>query len=103
MNITLIKLKYYIDLKDLMKKSIVYDNAIKINSEVSEIYRRKGNILKELGRNTEAFNSYEMALSLAPKQPSIYTNMGILLRDQGKKLEAKEYFKKSNVLRSENI
>ena len=52
----------------------------------------------KLGKNEEALANYKKAIELDPNNPSLFTNMGVVLSKLGKTDESQEAFKKSAAL-----
>jgi len=47
-----------------------------------------GSVLDDLGRNKEALASYKKAIEINPKLEMAYNNMGVLLNNLGRNIEA---------------
>jgi predicted O-linked N-acetylglucosamine transferase (SPINDLY family) len=76
-------------------KKYDFKNALKlINASISSAsrnpvaYNNQGNILKELGRYSDALMSYEKAIALAPNYEEAHNNKGNTLQDLGKYQDA---------------
>ena len=72
---------YRTDFKEALK---LINKSIDIFSANAVAYNNKGNILKELGRNTEALNSFDKAISLEPNYAEAYSNKGNVLQELGR-------------------
>jgi len=72
--------------------------ANRIQSRAEKL-QMQGSCLFSLDRKEEAVQKYEQALSLAPKDPGVLTNMGHMLRSVGDNERAAEVFEKlTNVM-----
>ena len=65
------------------------------NDEDLEILNSLGLVLHQLGRVGEAFEIYERALELSPKNPETHNNLGILYLDKRQFKVAGKHFKKA--------
>ena len=92
----------------------VYENAIRFDPGLAEIYNNHGNVLKELGRGKDALESYDKALQVNPNFAMAYYNrantllkirqLDEALKSYDKAIQVKPdyadaYYNRGNVLR----
>ena len=56
-----------------------YQKALMINSDYTEAYFNKGNVLREQGKFTQAVEAYEQTLKIKTNHAEAYNNMGLAL------------------------
>lgn len=64
-----------------------------------EIYNNIGIIYKKLGKNKEAYQSYEKALALHKDYPEAHNNLGVLLLEENRIQQAKEHLQNAILLK----
>jgi tetratricopeptide (TPR) repeat protein len=73
-----------------------YQNALRLDSRISEAYFNLGYIFLLQGENRLAVSNYESCVALAPPyQDEALTNLGVAYRRMGSLAAAKNYFKKA--------
>ncbi|WP_321315169.1 tetratricopeptide repeat protein [Halarcobacter sp.] len=68
---------------DLEKAKKLYEKILNEDSKNAEAYCNLGFILRKLGKNKEAFDSYIKAINSNPRYGLTYNNLGNLLKDTG--------------------
>ncbi len=68
---------------DLEKAKKLYEKILNVDSKNAEAYCNLGFILRKLGKNKEAFDSYIKAINSNPRYGLTYNNLGNLLKDTG--------------------
>lgn len=69
-----------------------YEEAIKIDPNISEAWNNKGYALDELGKYQEAIKAYNQALKINPNNSETINNKGVALFNLGKYQEALEFY-----------
>jgi len=72
-----------------------YEQYIKKNPKVADVWVDMGVCFYELGKNEEAISKMEMALTLEPKHQIAHLNLGIVNLSAGNKEKAQTWWKKA--------
>lgn len=81
--------------RDLEKELSAYNNQLEQDSSSIELWRKKADLLKELGRVDDANDAYEKASSLAPRDSSIRVQQGDALKQLGNPEKANDAYDKA--------
>ncbi len=84
--------KAHRDLGDLKGAEDIINEVIQSGVSSSSSLKIRGDILKDLKRWNEAYQSYEQAYNQNPNDYTILTKMGIILRDLGRHQESIQCF-----------
>ncbi len=61
----------------------------------AEVYNNLGFVLKKMGKKEDAYQAYHQSLALKKDYPEAQNNLGVLLLEDGARLEAKTEFQKA--------
>jgi tetratricopeptide (TPR) repeat protein len=75
-----------------------YDEAIRLNPNLTEAWNNKGNALYAQGNYSDAIKCYEEAIRLDPNHAEAWNNKGIILEVLGNSIAADEAFAKAKEL-----
>ncbi|XP_013791998.2 transmembrane and TPR repeat-containing protein CG4050-like, partial [Limulus polyphemus] len=79
----------------LEEADALYQEVIKLRSDYTGAYLKRGDFLMKINRTKEAEAMYEQALQFDTHNPDLYHNLGVLLVDQRKSQEALAMFNRA--------
>jgi tetratricopeptide (TPR) repeat protein len=86
-------------LKDYATAETLMRQAIAAKQTYSAAHSNLGNVLKAMGRNQEAVESYNAALALDPDFADAHCNLGNVLREMGRENEAVQHYERALAIR----
>lgn len=78
-----IELAYFLykDIGNLNEALVYYENALKIDNTLVDVYLKMGNVYRDLNKSEEAFKCFSVALQIDPQCIISRTNIGSIYKD----------------------
>jgi Flp pilus assembly protein TadD len=89
--------------KKLAEALDVIGTAVRLNPNLPELYKTRGDILAQLGRTADAEQSYQTALAKNQNYTDVYVGLGELLAARGDRAGAESAFLRAKVLDSASV